>query len=367
MFFFASAQRSKVLLMMMLLASSTSLTACKPDVDDPRLGASLVKTIQVPEAIVSKRAFTGVVAARVQSNLGFRVSGKIVERLVDAGQEVKSGQPLMRIDKNDLALTITAKQEAVTAAKAHAVQAIADEQRYKALSKLGASSHQAYELAEATANSARAQLAAAEAQAQIATNEGNYSLLVADADGIIVETLAEPGQVVATGQTVIKLAHVGPREASVDLPETVRPELNSEAQASLYGNQERTKAHLRQLAGSADAVTRTYEARYVLDGDLADAPLGATVTVYLPTNGQDQASVEVPLGAITDEGKGTGVWVVDNTTLTVSFRPVQISSLTEETAILKDGLNPEDTIVSLGAHYLHEGEKIRITETEVTK
>jgi RND family efflux transporter MFP subunit len=263
----------------------------------------------------------------------------------------------MRLDRNDLALAVTAREEAVAAARANAVQALADEKRFKALSELSAASQQTYEQAKAAADGTRAQLAAAEAQAQIAKNEGDYSVLVADADGTIVETLGEPGQVVTAGQTVVKLAHAGPREASVELPETVRPALNSTAEASLYGGSKRETIHLRQLSDAANVETRTFEARFVLDGDTAQAPLGATITVYLPVNALPK-TVEVPLGAMTDEGKGPGVWVV-NSESAVSFHPVEIASLSEETAVLKGGVSSEDKIVALGAHLLHEGEKVR--------
>jgi RND family efflux transporter MFP subunit len=339
------------------LITTVSLTACKPADQDPRVNAPIVRTMSVSEAKAGSESFTGVVAARVQSNLGFRVPGKITERLVDTGQKVKAGQPLMRLDRNDLALAVTAREEAVAAARANAIQAIADEKRFKALSELSAASQQTYEQAKAAADGARAQLAAAEAQAQIAKNEGDYSVLVADADGTIVETLGEPGQVVTAGQTVVKLAHAGPREASVELPETVRPALNSTAEASLYGGNKRETIHLRQLSDAANVETRTFEARFVLDGDTAQAPLGATITVYLPVNALAK-TVEVPLGAMTDEGKGPGVWVVTRESA-VSFHPVEIASLTEETAVLKSGVSSEDKIVTLGANLLHEGEKVR--------
>jgi RND family efflux transporter MFP subunit len=341
------------------------LIACKPEGQDPRLNPPIVRTINAPDAKPTLQSFTGTVVARVQSNLGFRVPGKVIERLVDTGQTVKAGQPLMRLDRNDLALAITAKQEAVAAAKARVVQAIADEERYKTLSQMNAASRQSYEQAKAAADSARAQLAAAEAQAKIAKNEGDYSLLVADADGTIVDTLAEPGQVVSAGQTVIKLAHAGAREAAVDLPETVRPDLNSAAQAVLYGRTAAEPTHLRQLSDAAHPDTRTFEARYVLEGNMAQASLGTTVTIYLPVGGEEK-TVEVPLGAVTDKGKGPGVWLVNDKS-EVSFQPVEIISLTAETAILKNGLSAQDKIVALGAQLLHDGQKIRPVEQKASQ
>src|SRR5438045_3605706 len=174
---------------------------------DPRQALQLVQIAVAKPAMAAERAFTGVISARVQSNLGFRVPGKVVERLADVGQEVYSGQPLMRLDPKDLDLALTARENAVAAARALAVQATTDEARYRQLTVAGWTSRQRYDQAKAAFDSAIAQLAAAEAQAGVARNEAGYSRLLADADGIIVETLAEPGQVVAAGQTVGKLAH----------------------------------------------------------------------------------------------------------------------------------------------------------------
>src|SRR4051812_43523958 len=328
---------------------------------DPRLGPQLIQIAVAKPASAAERAFTGVISARVQSNLGFRVPGKVIERFVDAGQDVRAGQPLLRLDQKDLDLTLTAKENAVAAARALAIQAKADEARYRQLTAAGWVARQRYDQAKAAFDSATAQLAAAEAQADVARNEAGYSLLLANADGTVVETLAEPGQVVAAGQTVVKLAHAGPREATVNLPETVRPAIGSPAQARVYGGASvPSPARLRQLSDAADAASRTYEARYVLDGEAAQAPLGATVTVTLATGGTTEA-VEVPLGALYDNGQSSGVWVVDLQWSSVSLRAVQVRRLAEETAIVT-GVNSGERIVVLGAHLLHQGERVRLAD-----
>ena len=266
-------------------------------VSDPRLDPPVVKLAAAAPVAGTERGFTGAVGAKVQSNLGFRVAGKIVERLVNAGELVKAGQPLMQIDETDLRLALTAKRNAAAAARASVNQFSADERRYASLLKKGWVSNQRYDQAKAASDTAEAQLAAAEADARVAANEAAYSILRADADGTVVETLGEPGQVVSAGQTVVRLAQAGPREAIVALPETIRPPIGSTAEASVYGSDgRRYTAHLRQLSDSADAQTRTYEARYVLDGDAAQAPLGATVTVRLPSQAS-QPQMQVPLGA----------------------------------------------------------------------
>jgi RND family efflux transporter MFP subunit len=350
--------------------TALTLAACTPSESatgpaaDPRTSAQLVRVATVQPAKAATRGFTGVVSARIQSNLGFRVSGKIIERLVDTGQTVKAGQPLMRIDRTGYAHAITAQIGNVAAAKARVIQTTADEARYRGLVTTGAVSKAAYDQAKAAADGARALLSAAEAQLKVAQDEGDYSTLVADADGTVVETLGEPGQVVTTGQPVVKLAHAGPREASINLPETIRPAVGSAAEASLYSGDAFWPARLRQLSDAADPVTRTYDARYVLEGDAARAPLGATVTVHITGTGHT-AATSVPLGAITDEGQGPGVWVLDGSTSAVSFRPVRIAALGGENVILEDGVRVGETVVALGGHVLHEGQRVRTLEDRV--
>ncbi|TYO64304.1 efflux RND transporter periplasmic adaptor subunit [Bradyrhizobium hipponense] len=327
-------------------------------VSDPRQEPPIVSLVRAARAAGSDRGFTGVVGARVESNLGFRVAGKIVERLVNVGEQVKAGQPLMRIDETDLHLALAAKRNAVAAARASVVQTGADEQRYASLVSDGWASRQRYEQAKAASDTAKAQLAAAEADARVAENQETYSVLVASADGTVTQTLGEPGQVVSAGQPVIRLAEAGPREAVVTLPEKVRPAIGSVAEASLYGSDgRRWTAHLRQLSDSADAQTRTYEARYVLDGEAAAAPLGATVTIRLASQ-ESQPEVQVPLGAVLDDGRKTGVWVFDSATSTVHFRPIKLVRVTSEAAVIS-GMSSGDRIVSLGAHLLQDGAHVR--------
>ncbi|KAA3448133.1 efflux RND transporter periplasmic adaptor subunit [Mesorhizobium sp. SARCC-RB16n] len=326
---------------------------------DPRQEPPVVRLATAARVSGSERSFTGIVAARVESNLGFRVPGKIIERLVNVGEQVKAGQPLLRIDDTDLALALAAKRNAVAAARAALVQTSADEKRYAVLVKKElAATPQRYEQAKAALDTATAQLAAAEAEAKVAENEAAYSVLDANADGTVVEALGEPGQVVTAGQTVVRIANAGPREAVVALPETIRPAIGSLAEAALYGADGRQfTAHLRQLSDAADPQTRTYEARYVLDGEAAVAPLGATVTIRLASQAS-QPEVQVPLGAVLDDGKKTGVWVLDDATSTVHFQPVKLVRVSGEFAVIS-GLSSSDQIVSLGAHLLQEGARVR--------
>lgn len=319
----------------------------------------MVRIATPASANATTREFTGIVAARVQSDLGFRVGGKVVQRFVDAGQTVRRGQPLMQIDGTDLALATRVSQGTVDAALARVEQTGADEKRYRDLVGAGAVSASAYDQAKAAANSARAQLRAAQAQAGVARNETKYTILLADTDGTVVDTLAEPGQVVAAGQIVVRVARSGPREALVQLPETLRPSLGSTARARTFDGATGS-ATLRQLADSANPTSRTFEARYVLAGATARAPLGSTVTVTLAMPG-DTVATEVPLGALRDAGHGPGVWVVGaGAQPTVTWRPVKIAAVGEETATVSAGLKAVDRFVAMGAHMLHQGQQVRV-------
>jgi RND family efflux transporter MFP subunit len=347
-------------LVLVVTAFGVSLTGCGQKRElDPRTQPELVRIVEIGSSSGADPAFTGVVSARVQSNLGFRVPGKITSRLVDTGQYVHAGQPLMTIDRTDYVHAITARAETVTAAKAKAIQAAADEARYRGLVKSGAVSASIYDQIKAASDAAQAELAAATAQEQVARDEGGYSQLVADADGVVVETLAEPGQVVMAGQTVVKLAHSGPREAAVNLPETLRPAIGSKAYATLYGSTTRVPVRLRQLSGAADPQTRTFEARYVLEGAAANAPLGATVTVHLSGDGETD-TLQVPVASVIDRGKGPGIWVLNPSTSTVSFQPIQVRQVGEELATISGDLRPGQQVVALGVHLLRDGERVRV-------
>jgi RND family efflux transporter MFP subunit len=342
--------------LLVLLAGCRHASSSDPRTDPPLVRVAVVQN----NASSLSRSFTGTVAARVQSDLSFRVSGKVLERLVSSGQQVRRGQPLMRLDDADLRLGLNAQDEAVIAAVARARQATDDETRDRNLVAAGAVPASTYDRMRASADAARAQLKAAEAQAKVARNATGYALLVADADGVIVETLAEPGQVVGAGQTVVRLAQHGPREALVQLPETLRPSLGSSAQASLYGRAGVViSTRLRELSSAADPLTRTFQARYVLEGPLSDAALGATVTVLVPEDGAPR-DLRVPIGAVFDPGGGPGVWTIADQPARVRWRPIKVSRIDGDTVSVSNGLTQGDRVVSLGAHILHDGQEVRL-------
>jgi RND family efflux transporter MFP subunit len=336
----------------------------KPAIKDARLQPPRVEVFKAKAAGSNSRTFTGIVEARVQSDLGFRVGGKVLERLVNMGQRVQKGQILMRLDPEDLKLSATAQQANVEAARAKYTQTSADEKRSAMLVNSGVISRREYDQDRAALDSAKAQLDAAEAQARVSNNSSQYAVLLADADGVIVQTLSEPGQVVVAGQTVIQLAHDGPREALINLPEGLRPDLGTIASARLYGQDQTYQARLRELSEAADPSSRTFAARYVLEGEAAWAPLGSTVTITLVTKqSSGNQSVLVPVWAIYDRGSGPGVWIVDDKS-EVKFRFVKIASIGQEEVVVSRGVDPGENVVALGAQLLHEGQGVNLPNEE---
>jgi len=268
--------------------------------------------------------------------------------------------------RDSLRLATRAQDEAVAAATARARQTAEDASRYRDLVSAGAVSASAYDKIKAAADSARAELKAAQAQADIAHNETGYAVLLADSDGVVVDTLAEPGQVVSAGQVVVRVAHAGRREAVISFPETLLPAIGSAGRASLYGSGLTGAAKLRQLSDAANPQTRTFEARYVLEGRLADTPLGSTVIIEIP-NVRSAPTLQVPIGAIFDPGKGPGVWLVEGESPHVTWHAVHVTSLSGESAAIAGGLAAGDCVVVLGAHLLHEGEQVRLADGEAAQ
>lgn len=312
-------------------------------------------------------AYTGTVHARTESTLAFRVPGKIVARLVSAGDHVRAGQALFRLDARDLGLAASAAADKVRAAEADAARTSADEARLRPLVATGAISAATYDGARAMRDAAAANLSAARAAAANAANARGYAMLLADADGIVTEVLAEAGQVISAGTPVLRLARSGAREALVAVPETALSTLPGSGEATIYGRGAPIKATLREVAGAADPLTRTFAARYVLAGSPEDAPLGATVTVRLAGTGAPSAtgSSRVPLGALVDLGAGQGVWAVqgDRRLRFLRARPLR---LTEEDAVLPASAVPPGTrVVALGGQLLRAGQKVSLAPDAV--
>jgi RND family efflux transporter MFP subunit len=341
-------------------AGAVFVRAEKPPV--AAVAPRLVRAFTVTPAQESAAEFTGVIHARTESALGFRVSGKIIEKLVKAGDHVKRGQALLRLDPTDLQLAAKAARAAVEATRAQNKRALADELRLRKLVAINAISQQEYDQAKSAADATSAQLDSALAYARQADNQADYAVLRAEADGVIMEVPADVGQVVEVGDLVVRLAHDGAREAVVDLPEGDAQLAKSAAVARLYADPGQSfPAQLRELSAMADPLTRTYQARYTLGGVGESAPLGATVTVRLAGEQADGGpQYAVPIGALYDDGAGASVWVIDPASSSLARRFVEVAKLGSETALIDKGIKPGERILALGAHLVHDGEKVRI-------
>lgn len=326
------------------------LAACgekAPPAEKIDTGPKLVKAIKVGAGgTAMDEAYSGEVRARIESPLGFRVGGKLVERYVDVGARVKAGQVLARLDPAD-------QQLAATQAEANRSLAAAELKRTQDLQQKNFISQAALDAKQTAAT-------AAEAQAKLAKNQAAYTTLVADASGVVAAVLAEPGQVVSAGQAVIRLARDGEREVAIAIPESrlAGLKVGAGSTASLWSGKT-YQGVLRELAPAADAATRTFAARIrITDADAAVA-LGMTATVRFMR--ESTAELIVPLAAILQQGDKPAVWVIADDG-TVRQQPIEVARYSDAGALVKSGLAGGETIVAAGAFKLSAGEKVRIAQ-----
>jgi membrane fusion protein, multidrug efflux system len=334
-----------------LLSAAALVVACgekpSPGAVAPS-GPRLVKALKVSAGETpGERRYSGEVRARHESVLGFRIGGKMTGRLVDVGARVKPGQPLARLDPADARL-------AASQAEANAALAAADLKRGQELKAKNFLSDAALDARQTAAK-------AAEAQAQLARNQAAYTTLVADAAGVVGAVLAEPGQVVAAGQGVFRIARDGEREVAIALPEaalsSIRP--GSPASVALWADGKTYAGRVREIAPVADPATRTFAVRLTIVGAGPTLPLGMTANVTFPRKGGDR--IVVPLAAIFQQGQAPAVWVIGKDDA-VQLRPVEVERYADDGAVLKSGLDEGERIVAAGAFKLTAGEKVRIAE-----
>ncbi len=314
------------------------------------------------ESETAAREFVGVVRARHETDLGFRVAGKIVTRVVNVGDRVRAGDVVARLDPQDLKLQAESAEAELSAATSNLAQATSDHERYAALRARGYASVADFDRKTWTRDEAEGRVARAKRALDLARNQLGYTDLKADADGVITATLAEPGQVVAVGQAVARLAHRGEKEAVVALPETWLAEArNAKATVRLWHDRARSfGASLRELSPQADPASRTYAARFTIhDADDAVA-FGMTATVTL-AHATDTPVARLPLAAILNRGTGPTVYVVDGNGGLVQ-RPVTVASYTEDAAVVSAGIGEGEKVVTLGAQKLEAGLKVRTVE-----
>ncbi|HVZ43463.1 MAG TPA: efflux RND transporter periplasmic adaptor subunit [Ramlibacter sp.] len=343
-------------------ATALVLAACgKAEAPPEPIRAVKVLTVGAT-AFQSSYEFSGEVRPRIESKLGFRVAGKITRRNVELGQHVSAGTVLAQLDAQDFRLAAAAARAQVAAAETQRDLAAADYKRYLTLREQNFISGAELERRDTTLKAAQAQLDQAHAQLASQGNQAGYANLVADVSGVITSIDAEPGQVVAAGTPVVRIAEDGPRDVVFSVPEdkvgTIKP--GSDASVRLWAGNGELKGAIREVAASADPVTRTYQVKLALDAS-ARPPLGATVTV-LPQalSHAGQPVIKLPTSALRQEGKATAVWVLDRATMTVKSQPVVVATADGNDAVIAAGLSPGMQVVSAGVHVLSPGQKVTI-------
>jgi RND family efflux transporter MFP subunit len=344
------------LLAQALLAACDANTAPAPKSERPVQVQTV--TFQGQQA---SRDFVGVVRARYETDLGFRVAGKVVTRVVNVGDRVRAGDVIARLDPQDLKLQVESAEAELSAANSNLLQAAADFERYTTLKTRGYASIADFDRKKAAKDEADGRLERAKRSLDLARNQLDYAELKADADGVITATLAEPGQVVAVGQAVARLAHRGEKEAVVALPETwLSDARKAQASVRLWSERDRTfGAQLRELSPQADAATRTYAARFTIKDADDTVAFGMTATVTL--SNASEAAAKLPLSAVLNRGSGPTVYVVDGTGA-LTLRNVTVASFTEDTALVTEGLRDGEKVVTLGVQKLEAGRKVRTVE-----
>ncbi len=355
--------RSKSFLKYMyVVASVTALAACSKPAPPPEPVRS-VKLITVGEQPLESGAeFAGEVRARVEARLGFRVGGKITRRHAELGQRVKAGDVLAQLDPQDYQLAASAAKAQVTAAQTNRDLAAADYKRFKDLREQNFISGAELERRHAALKAAQAQLEQAQAQMTGQGNQAGYTTLVADAAGVVTAVDAEPGQVVAAGTPVVRIALDGPRDAVFAVPEdrVARIKPGSAVDVRPWGASSAMKGQVREVAASADPVTRTFTVKVTLDGKESLA-LGTTVTVT--PNALERSmlqAIKLPTSALRQDGKSAAVWVLDTASMTVRLQPVVIATADGNDVVIASGLQPGMQVVVAGVHVLSPGQKVTI-------
>ena len=343
------------------LAASLLLVACtKPAPVAEPVRAVKVVTVGV-QSMQSGLELAGEVRARVESQLGFRVGGKLLERQAEVGQRVKAGQVLARLDPQDYKLAAEAAKAQLAAAATNRDLAGADFKRYKELKDQNFISSAELERRDTTLKAAQAQFEQAQAQLSGQANQVGYATLMADVAGVITAVQAEPGQVVAAGTPVVRIAQDGARDVVFSVPEdkVAAIKMGAGMTVQLWPASTMLKGVVREVAASADPVTRTFLVKLALDAKEAPV-LGTTVSV-LP-QGLVHAGVPViklPTSALRQDGQSTAVWLLDGASMTVKLQPVTLAGADGNDAVITSGLAAGQVVVTAGVHVLNPGQKVK--------
>ncbi|MBP1860177.1 efflux RND transporter periplasmic adaptor subunit [Rhizobium herbae] len=325
----------------------------------------IVRPVKVVEiaAVDSTRmlSYSGTVRARTEMNLGFRINGKITERLVDIGQRVKSGDLLARVDPADYELAVRSAQASLDSADRQVETTELARVRAEQLFAKNVSPKSQLEQATLSYNQAVATRDSAKSALDQARNQVSYTDLKSDQNGIVTAINADVGQVVSSGTPVVTVAVDGEKEVLVAIPETdiaqfkpgkaVKVGFWSDAALFLQGR-------VREVAGSAEPQSRTFAVRVSLPSD-PNVLLGMTAGIVASATNNQQL-VSIPLSALAKKDDQPVVWTVDRAGDTVHSRPVKVAGFTGDGVRISEGLKPGDVVVAAGTQFMTEGLKVKL-------
>jgi len=352
----------KVLAVLALTALALGLAACGREAAAPEPVRAVRTQVIASGTAGATLEFAGEVRARVESNLGFRVAGKMVARLVNLGDAVHAGQVLARIDPSDYQLAEQAAKAGVASARVNRDMLAADYKRFIDLYDKGFISIAQLQQHEAAFKAAQAQLDQARAQEDVQRNQAGYAQLVADAPGVVTAVLVDPGTVVAAGTPILRVAQDGPRDVVFTVPEDKLTPVRAAAsrpdalKLRPWGSTELQPLKLREVAGAADPLTRTFE--FKADVGHADLRPGRTATVVLAMPQAAQV-IKLPLAAVAEAQGRTSVWVLDPKTMKVQPQAVQVGGADGNEVVIAAGLQPGQEVVVAGVHVLTPGQQVQ--------
>jgi RND family efflux transporter MFP subunit len=343
----------------MALAGCNEIAGQPEPIKRPVLTATVHYEQEVPS-----RSFVGVIRPRIETEMAFRIGGKVSARLVDAGALVDAGQPLATLDEADLRLQTEQAEAELRAAIGVVAQAVAAQSRVKALRTNGWSTEAQFDQAKATVAEAQARLVRAERSVELTRNSLSYATLVADASGIVTASLIQPGQVITAGQAAVRIAQLAEKEIVVAIPESLVTRAKSAgAQVSIWSAPDkRYVAKLRELAPSADPVTRTFLAKYAIPDAGNEVQLGMTATLSL-TDAESSRVARLPLSALVNQGDGTALYVVDENTGTLSLKPVVVKAYDGRDVLISGGMDEGALVVTVGVHKLDPAQRVRVVSS----
>lgn len=336
------------------------LYGCQPSteaISEPEIPWVLTAPIEVSSG--ARWSLTGTLRARHEIPLAFRIGGEIAQRAVDAGERVAQGRVLFRLDPSDVEQEQIAARATLASARAEHENAERERVRLDGLLSRKLTSQQEYDRAATAARAAHEQIKAAEARLRQASNAIDYAALSAPTAGVILDVVGQVGQVVSAGQTLATLAGDGPLEAEVDVPEDRLARLPEVAMVHPVGGGQPIRARLREIAGAADPITRTWRARYRLEDPLPGLALGTTLSLRFVTDEADLAQplLRVPLGAVLERGDSPSLWrVVDGR---AEPEPVELVRMVGEYAEIRTRLAPGTAVIALGVNRLYQGQAVR--------